>query len=296
MMKPRDIGLALFVAAIWGVNFVVIRVGLGSFPPLLLAALRFVVAALPAVLLPRPKVPLGRFLLIGGTLFIAQFAFLFIGMAKGMPPGLASVVLQSQAFMTMLVAAAVLRERPTPRQMLGTLTAFAGLAVIASTAGSVDVTMIGLVLCLAAALCWAVGNVALRSAGPVDMLAMMVWLSLVPPLPLFALALVVDGPDAVGRALIAMDLPGIGAVLYIALLSTLVGFAIWGDLLKRYTTATVAPFSLLVPIFGAGSASLLLGERFGEARLIGMALVLAGLAIVVLPVQRWIGGLVPRRS
>jgi O-acetylserine/cysteine efflux transporter len=283
-MQFRHILLALLVAAIWGFNFVVIRVGLGDMPPLLLAALRFVVAALPVAVLARPAVPWPRMLAIAFTLFVGQFGLLFSAMAVGMPPGLASVTAQAQAFCTVLIAAVALRERPRPRQLVGTLIAFAGLAAIASTVGSGGVTLAGLLLTLGAALCWGAGNVLLRGVGKVDMLAMMVWLSLIPPLPLLALAWAIDGRTALAAAFARTSWLGAGAVLYIAGLSTLVGFGIWGSLLKRYPASTVAPFSLLVPIFGAASAALVYGETFGPGRLAGMALILLGLAVVALPI------------
>lgn len=285
-MKPHHIALALLVAAIWGINFTVIVIGLGSFPPLLLAALRFVVVALPAFVLPRPDLPWSRLVAIGATLFLGQFAFLFTGMAAGMPAGLASVILQAQAFLTILLASAALRERPTPRQIAGTLVALVGLIVIAWTVGGPDFSTLGLGLCLAAALCWAVGNVLLRGAGKLDMLSLVAWISLVPPVPLFMLSLLLDGPEAIGQALLALNWSGVWAVLYISVLSTTLGFGIWGWLMKQYPAATVAPFSLLVPIFGAASAAIVLGERFGPARLTGMALIVAGLIIVAVPLGR----------
>lgn len=285
-MKPHHIALALLVAAIWGINFTVIVIGLGSFPPLLLAALRFVVVALPALVLPRPNLPWSRLVAIGATLFLGQFAFLFTGMAVGMPAGLASVTLQAQAFLTILLASVALRERPTPRQIAGTLVALAGLLVIAWTVGGPDFSALGLGLCLAAALCWAVGNVLLRGAGKLDMLPLVAWISLIPPVPLFMLSLILDGPEAVGQALLALNWSGVWAVLYISVLSTTLGFGIWGWLMKQYPAATVAPFSLLVPIFGAASAAIVLGERFGPARLAGMALIVAGLVIVAVPLGR----------
>ena len=285
-MKPNHIALALLVAAIWGINFTVIAIGLGSFPPLLLAALRFVVVALPALVLPRPNLPWPRLVAISATLFLGQFALLFTGMTVGMPAGLASVTLQAQAFLTILIAAFALRERPTLRQIAGTLVALAGLLVIARTAGGPDFSVLGLGLCLAAALCWAVGNVLLRGAGKLDMLSLVAWISLIPPIPLFLLSLLLDGPETVGRALLALNWSGVLAVLYISILSTTLGFGIWGWLLKQYPAATVAPFSLLVPIFGAASAAIVLGERFGPARMAGMALIIAGLVIVAVPLGR----------
>ncbi|KAA3507588.1 EamA family transporter [Agrobacterium vitis] len=287
-MKPQHILLALLVAAIWGINFTVISVGLGSFPPLLLAALRFAIAATPALLLPRPNIRWPLFIWIGATLFLGQFALLFTGMAVGITAGLASVVLQSQAFLTILIASTFLRERPTFRQITGTLVAFAGLVVIADTAGGTDFTMTGLGLCLAAALCWAVGNVLLRRAGTaVDMFALMAWLSLIPPIPLLGMSLIVDGPATLGHAMQAMSWGGVGTVLYIAVLSTTLCFAIWGQLLKKYPASAVAPFSLLVPIFGAASAALFLGEKFETTRIVGMIMVTTGLVVIVIPTKRF---------
>lgn len=282
-MQPRHIALALLVALIWGVNFVVITFGLGSFPPLFLAVLRFVVASLPILFLPRPKLSWPFMIAVAATLFVGHYAFLFPAMAVGMPPGLASIILQVQAFFTIIIAALTLREWPSTRQVAGSLVAMAGLAVIATTVGGVDVTAAGLGLTIAAALSWACGNVLLRRAGPVDMLAMITWLSVIPPLPLLALSLAIEGPNAIAGAIEGVSWIGIGSVLYIAFLSTTFGFGAWGHLLKLYPVATVAPFSLLVPIFGTVAAALIVDEAFGPLRLAGMALILLGLALVVMP-------------
>lgn len=286
-MRPREILLALFVVVAWGVNFVIIEVGLGTMPPLLLAALRFAVAALPAIFIPRPAVPWPRFIFIGLVLFTGQFGLLFMSMKVGMPAGLASVVIQSQAFLTGPIAALVLGERISPRQMGGTAIAFLGLAAIATTAGGGGVTLVGLLLSLGAALCWAVGNVALRGAGKVDMFAMVTWLSIVPPLPLLALSYLFEGPQAIEAAVLHMGWVGVGAVAYIAIVSTNIGYGIWAYLLKLYPAAQVAPFSLLVPIVGIISAALLLGEQFGPVRLAGMVLVFAGLIVAVFPFAKF---------
>ncbi len=287
-MRPREILLALFVVVAWGVNFVIIEVGLGTMPPLLLAALRFAVAALPAIFIPRPAVPWPRFIFIGLVLFTGQFGLLFISMKVGMPAGLASVVIQSQAFLTGPIAALVLGEKVSPRQMAGTGVAFLGLAAIATTAGGGGVTLAGLLFCLGAALCWAIGNVALRGAGKIDMFAMVTWLSIVPPLPLLALSYLFEGPQAIEAAFLHMGWAGIGAVAYIAIVSTNIGYGMWAYLLKLYPAAQVAPFSLLVPIVGIVSAALLLGEQFGPVRLAGMVLVFTGLIVAVFPFDRFI--------
>lgn len=281
-MPFKHVVLVIVVMAIWGFNFVVIRVGLGAMPPLLLGALRFTAASLPVFLLPRPNVPWPKMILIGSTLFLGQFAFLFPAMYVGMPAGLASVTLQSQAFMTILIAAVFIGERPGPRQIVGAIIAGAGLVLIALTVGG-EFTYAGLGLTLAAALSWACGNIAMRTAGRVDMLAMVIWLSLIPPLPLFALSLIFEGWPAIEGAIVGMTWLGIGSIVYLAVLATIFGYGIWSWLLKYHPASTVAPFSLLVPLFGTLSAYFVLGETFTPVRTVGMVLILAGLAAIAVP-------------
>lgn len=281
-MAPRHIALAVLVTVIWGVNFVVIRYGLDHYPPLLLTALRFAIAAVPALFIPRPKIPLGFLLAIGGIWFLGQFAFLFLSVDNGMPPGLASLTAQSQAFFTILIAAVALREAPSLRQVAGMAVAFAGLALIGASVGG-DMTLLGLVLCLAGALNWAVGNVLVRRTPPTDMFALVVWLSLVPPLPALGLSLAFEGWPAISVALLNPTFDGVAALLYLGVIATLAGFGMWGWLLKRYPAGLVAPFSLLVPLSGTLSAALFLGERFPPLRFAGMALILCGLLVVALP-------------
>ena len=281
-MQPRHIVLAVVLAIFWGLNFVVITLALGDVPPLLLAALRFTIAAVPVLFLPKPPVRWGLMIAIAATMFVGQFAFLFPSMAVGMPPGLASIALQIQAFITIAIAAAVLREWPTRRQLAGSAVAFAGLALVGFTVGANGVTLEGFLLLFGAAVFWAVGNVLIRRTGKVDMLALVSWMSLVPPVPFLLLSLAFEGPARIGAAIGGATWLTIGALLYIAVVSTTFGYAVWGHLLRIYPAATAAPFSLLVPVSGTISAALILNESFGPVRLIGMALILAGLAVLML--------------
>ncbi len=285
-LQPRHIALAVLLAFVWGLNFVFIRLALTDFPPLLLGALRFAIAALPVFLLPRPPVSWGVLIAIGGTLFAGQFALLFPAMAVGMPPGLASIGLQIQAFITIAIAAVVLRERPSRRQLAGAAVAFAGLALVGTTVGTNGVTLAGFLLLLGAAACWASGNVMLRRAGPVDMLPLMSWLSLVPILPLLLMSLILEGPARIAGGLTSATWLSVGSLLYIAVVSTLFGYVVWGFLLKRYPAAVAAPFSLLVPVSGTLSSALILGETFGALRLAGMVLIFVGLGVLVWPKGR----------
>lgn len=285
-MKLPHILIAVGLTVIWGLNFVIIRFGLDHFPPLLFATLRFVFAGLPILIVPRPKIPFGRLAAISATLFVAQFGFLFPAMQVGFPPGLASLTLQIQSFFTVVLAAAVLGERPSWRNLLGLAVAFLGLAAIASTVGTGGVTLAGFVLMMCSALGWATGNVVLRSSPKADMFPLIVWVSALAALPLLVLSLVFEGANADLQALIHIDIPAVGSLAYIVILSTLLGFVVWAELLKRYPAGLVAPFTLLVPVSGTISAYLILGEQFGPMRLAGMALILVGIAVNTLPVER----------
>jgi O-acetylserine/cysteine efflux transporter len=276
-MPPRHVALAVLIAVVWGVNFVVIHAGLQHFPPLLFSALRFTFVAIPAVfVVGRPRVPWRWVVAVGFSLGVASFGLLFVGIDQGMPAGLSSLVLQTQVIFTVAFAGLVLGERPRRAQILGAAIALAGLAVIATDRASSS-PVLPFLLVIAAAAAWGVSNVCTRIAQPPDGLALMVWASLVAPLPLLGLALAFEGPQQIGDALRGIDLGGIGALAYIVGPSTLFGFAAWSGLLRRYPAATVAPFTLLVPVFGIAAAALTLGERPSAPELGGAALVILGL-------------------
>jgi O-acetylserine/cysteine efflux transporter len=281
-MKPRHMVVAALVSVIWGFGFVVGIVALRSFSPPQLTLVRFVLACLPIVVVPRPRLPWSSIVLIGLTLFTGQFLLIFFAFTHGLPPGVASVSQQMQAFFTVALAAVFLRDIPTLRQCLGMTVAFVGLAFIGSTVGA-DLKPIGLGLGLGAALSWAVGNVLVKRTADVPMFPLVVWCSLIPPLPALAVSLL-SGTDAgLFDALRHASWLGIGAVLYLGVLATVVAYATWGYLLQRYPTGAVAPFALLSPCTGVVASALIFGEVFSPARLAGMALILIGLAVIVLP-------------
>lgn len=274
-MPRRHVAIATAVAVIWGVNFVVIHVGLESFPPLLFAALRFSLVALALPFVPRPGVPVRYVVAVGAFLSAGQFALLFVGMDQGMPAGLASLVLQLQAAFTVGLAVLFLNERPKPAQLAGGMLAFAGIGIIA--AGRASAVPLGaLALTIGAAASWGVGNVATRKARSPNPLGLLVYSSLIPPLPLLALSLATERGQSV-----ELGAAGVLALLYVVGLSTLIGFGAWAWLLGRHPASTVAPFTLLVPVVGIASAWLLLSETPTTPELAGAAVVLGGLALTV---------------
>ncbi|WJF89690.1 EamA family transporter [Paraburkholderia bonniea] len=283
-MSPKDLLLALVVVLAWGVNFVVIKIGLHGVPPMLLGALRFTLAAVPAVfLVKRPAVPWRWLLAYGGTISLCQFVFLFSAMSSGMPAGLASLVLQAQAFFTLIFAVLFLQERFRVQNAAGLLIAAVGLAVIGLDGGH-TMTLAGFALTLCAAVSWALGNIVTKKIGAfgrIDLVGLVVWGSVIPPLPFFALSYVFEGPQRIGAALAGISVTSVLAVVYLSFVATLLGYGLWSRLLSRYPASQVAPFSLLVPIVGLASAAWLLDEHLSLMALGGAALVMTGLAVNV---------------
>ena len=271
--------LALTVMAVWGTNFVVIRFGLNHLPPLLFAALRFTIAFLPAALfIRRPRVPLYRLASYGLLIGAGQFGLLFIAMKSDLSPGLASLILQSQAFFTIGLAILLSGERLRPHQWLAVSLAACGMALIGYMGGG-DATPLGLTLGLVAALCWAGGNLVARSTPGVNMLAYVVWSSLFAAPPLFLLSFLFEGPAAMSAGLASADAATWAAVVWQSVGNSMFGYGVFGWLLARYSAASVAPMSLLVPVFGMASSALILGEGLPGWKLAAAAMVIGGLVI-----------------
>ncbi|MCH8686486.1 EamA family transporter [Pedomonas mirosovicensis] len=271
--------LALAIVAVWGTNFVVIRFGLNHLPPLLFAALRFAFAFFPtALFVRRPKVPLGKLAAYGLAIGAGQFGLLFIAMKGYISPGLASLVVQSQAFFTIGLAILLIGERLRAHQWVAVGMAASGIGLIAWMGGG-DATLLGLALVLLAGLSWAAGNLIARSTPGVNMVAYVVWSSLFAIPPLVILSLVFEGPQAIMTGLTQADAATWGAVLWQTIGNSLFGYAAFGWLLSRYPAATVAPMSLLVPVFGMGASAWWLGESLPAWKLAAAAIVLGGLAV-----------------
>jgi O-acetylserine/cysteine efflux transporter len=287
----RDALLALAIVFVWGTNFVVIRLGLDALPPLFFATLRFLFVVLPAIFfLPRPRsvgvsdqkyVAWSNLAFYGVCIGLFQFGLLFIAMNGHIPPGLASLVVQMQVFFTIGLSMWRSGERIKPHQLAAFALAIAGMAVIAAHNGH-GVTLLGLGLVLLAAMGWALGNQAGREAGQVNMLAYVVWAALFSVPPLLILSLLLEGPAAILAGVEQAGPVTWAAVAWQSVGNTMFGYACWGWLLSRYPTATVAPMSLLVPVFGFGASALLLGEPLPLWKIAATLLIMAGLAVNLL--------------
>jgi len=278
-------GLAVLTSVIWGFAYVTYKFGLESFSPAQLTVMRFLFASLPVFFVPRPKIGWLTIVLIGLILFAGQFLLLMLAYALDMPAGLGSVTQQTQAVFTVALAAVFMGEFPKAREGIGMLVAFVGLGLIALTVGG-DLEPAALGLAVAAATCWAIGNMLVKRTGDAPAFPLMVWASLVAPWPVLAFSYAVDPQPSLIHAITHASWLSLAVAFYLGVPSTLLGYGLWSYLLQRYPAATVAPFSLLVPATGIISSALILGERFSPLRLAGVALILAGLAVIVWPARR----------
>lgn len=279
-VNNRDRLIGLTVAVLWGLNFLAIRVGLDHFPPFFFAGFRFLVIAVPVVLfVRRPDVPLKWLLLYGFGFGFLQFAFLFAAMNAGMPTGLASLVLQSSAPFTIVLGALLLRENVSRRQILGITVAVAGMALIGYDRAQAA-SLLPVALTLLAGLGWAFGNLGNRLAKSTEPMRLMLWMCVVPPLPMLALSAVVEGPTTGWHALVTSfgidGWPALAGLAYIVLLGTIAGSGLWTILISRHPAGVVAPFSLLVPVVGIAGAWIFLDETPSALSLVGAAVVIAG--------------------
>ncbi|AMO99525.1 eamA-like transporter family protein [Collimonas arenae] len=278
-MQPTDILLALLTVTIWGLNFVVIKIGLAGLPPLLFSALRFVFAALPLVFfIKRPAIPWHLLIGFGLFQFALQFSLLFSGMKLGLGAGLASLVIQLQAFFTIGLAVLLLGERPLATQLLGAFVALAGMVLVA-THLEAKATVIGFLMVIGAGFSWASANIVTKKMGKLNPLALMAWGSLMASPPLLLASAVLEGPAAWHDAFTHFGWVSVAAVLYQSYPNTIVGYGIWTILMRKYPAATVAPFSLLVPLVGMLSAALILDESLQWWKIVAGLLVLGGLAL-----------------
>ncbi len=282
-MPVRHRLIAIAVAVIWGVNFLAIHASLGSFPPFLLVAVRFTLLAIPTLLLvPRPQVPLRWLIGYGLGFGVAQFTFLYAGMAAGLPTGLASLVLQASGPFTLVLGAVLLSEKVRGVQWLGIAVAVLGMALVGWSRAQAS-SLMPFLLVLLGAVGWAFGNLSSRLAKPPNPLHLTMWMSVVVPLPMLALSLTFEGPAQIGAALAgsltASAVPAWLGLLYTCVIGTVVGSGLWTWLLARHPAGVVAPFSMLVPVVGILTAAVVLGERPSWLELLGGAIVVSGVLI-----------------
>jgi O-acetylserine/cysteine efflux transporter len=280
-MRPADVCIALLVAIIWGLAFVASRIALDEFSPALMTMLRFAIAAVPCLFVRRPNVSWPLLIAISLTLFLGQFLAQAYGIAHGVPVGLSSVIVQSQALFTIGFAVIIFDERPTPMQTAGIGIATIGLLMICGTVGY-DFSVGAFAVLMIAPISFAAGNLLLRQVHGAAMFDLFAWLCLTAAVPLLALTLLTDGVTPTWYALSGMSLTGLICMLCLGGISTSIAYWLWGRLLRDYPAAQVVPFALLVPFVGAGASAIVFHEKFGPLRLFAMLTVIGGIAVMLL--------------
>lgn len=284
-LSPKHLLLALAIVLIWGINFIAIYVGLKGFPPFLMCAVRFGLAAIPWVFIfPKPKSPIKLIIAYGLFTFALQFGFLFSGIYLGLSPGLSSLILQVQVFFSIGLAFLFFQDTPSSWKIYGSLISFVGIGIVASNVNGGS-TFLGFILTLLAAFSWATGNIFTKKVNAHSPLSLVVWGNLVAFPFMLVASLIVEGPVLIVSSLQNISLPTIGAIVYIVYISTHIGYGAWGFLLKSYPTSVVVPFTLLIPVVGFLSSALFLGEDLSMWKLIASLFIMGGVVFNLLEKQ-----------
>lgn len=277
-MPLKHLMLIFLVIFSWGFSYVATKIGLLELPPFLFATLRFSVLIIPALFIPFPKTKLSGIILFSLFMCFAQFAFLFLGVKLGMPAGLASLVMQAQAFFTIIMGTLLLKEQIKIKAVIGLCIAVLGLIIIGSDTRT-DMTMIGLIFTLLSALSWAIGNILIKKLQPVNTLSLTVWGTVLAIFPLALASLIFEGPNHIKTSLMNITISGILAIIYLGFVASLVAYGLWAKMLSHYPTNLIAPFSLLVPIIGMSSTAFFLNEHLSGTEILGAAVIMFGLII-----------------
>lgn len=290
-MPITHILLALIVVSVWGINFIFVKLCLLETTPLLLCAIRFFLASVPAIFfIKRPNAPFKYVAAYGLVMFALQFSFVFLGMSAGMTAGIASLIMQVQVFFSMLFGAVFLGDKPGWSQILGAIIAFTGIAVVAGHFDN-DVSLAGFLFFMAGAATWGIGNLINKKIQNVQLLPVVVWSSFTACLPMFVIAMIFEGTDSIAYTYNHYSMTGIMSILYIVYASTWVGYGIWSWLISRHSIGTVVPFSLLIPVVGMLSSSLIFNEPFESWKFLAAILVISGLGVSLFGkrmLRRWL--------
>lgn len=279
MMPISHLFLAVLIAVVWGVNFLFVKLALQEIPALLLCALRFTLASIPAIFFIKPpRISFKIIVLYGLLMFALQFSFFFIGMQAGMTAGMGSLLMQTQVFFSMFFAMLFLGERISLWQTIGALVAFSGIGVVALHFDN-TISLTGFLFIIGGAVTWGIGNLITRKNKDIDMIGLVVWGSLAAIPPLFLMSFLIEGSEKMMEAIYHTSWQGVFSLFYIVYISTLIGYCAWNWLLSRYSVITIVPFTLLIPVIGILSSVIFLGEPFQSWKLFAVLLVMTGLFI-----------------
>jgi O-acetylserine/cysteine efflux transporter len=278
-MKKLDLLLGIFVTGIWGANFSIIKLGLGTLDPFLLTSLRFLFCAVPLIFfIKKPNVPLSVIALYGFLFGVGLWGIVNLGIYLGLSAGLASLILQFSAFFTIILAALTFGERISKFQIVGIVIALIGLMLIMTvTTGNVSIP--GAILVICGALCWSCCNMIVRKHKPDNMFAFIVWSSAFSAIPLFLITYLVKGAHPFYSLPETINGIAVFSILFQSYITTIFGYWVWNSLMKKYPTSTVAPLSLFVPVSGLITSWLVFGEHISTGKIFAALLMLSGMIV-----------------
>jgi O-acetylserine/cysteine efflux transporter len=278
-MQKKHLVLAILVTLVWGVNFPITKLGLRSIDPFVLTGIRFALAAIPLVFfIKRPAIKFSYVAAYGFIFGLGMWGVINYGIQVGVSPGIASLIIQLSVFFTMGWGALLFKEKLRGAQLIGALLALVGLAGIISTQQG-EHAILGVLLIVLSAVAWSVGNVIIKKSGVKEIFSFMVWASLFPPIPLFFIAWLMQGAAPFENLHSSLDFTAVLSIVFQVYLATHFAYWGWNSLLKLYPVSTVAPLSLLIPVFGIGSSMLIIGEHISTPNLISIAIIIIGLAV-----------------
>ena len=278
-MKPTDLVLAVTITFIWGVNFSVIKMGVNEMDPFLLTGLRFTLTALPAVFfIPKPQVSM-KILACYGLLFgIGVWVLMTLSIYAGLSAGMAGLILQSTAFISVLLGIIFLKESLSASQLIGIAVALSGL-VFVSIIDDGTITLVGVLFALIAALSLSAAGLMIKKIKIDNMFSFVVWSSLFAPLPIFFLAFLFSKSGGLDDVTLALNPTSIFSIIFQAYVTTLFGYYAWNKLLKKYPLSLMAPINLLVSIFGLIGSIIFFNEAIGLYKSLAFALIIVGISL-----------------
>jgi len=285
-MKTFHLIIALAVITVWGLNFSVIKLGVNEMDPLLLTGLRFTFAALPAILfIPKPKVSWTVLASYGILFGVGVWGMMTLSIYAGLSAGMASLILEVSAYISVLFGVIFLREALSPAKIIGLLISIIGMTLIFNiTDGSV--TSLGIILAFIAAISLSIVGLIIKKTTITEMFAFVVWSCIFAPIPLFILSYFIHGMSGFEHLVNNVSLLGLFSVMFQAYPVTLLGYWLWNRLTVLYPMSTLAPLTLLIPIFGFIGSVLFHGEVFGITKAIAFLVITLGLVIIL--AEKWL--------
>lgn len=280
-MPIRDLLLGLVVVIIFGGNFVIVKIGLEEFPPILFLVLRF--GLVTVLLAPFLRWPTGRWrglLVYSVVLGLLHFSVMYTSLAV-LDASLAAILIQTQVPMTALLAAVFLKEGFGWRRALGLAIALVGVVILVGGPERSSPWW-GVAGVMAAACLFSIATLQMKAFSDLPATQLNGWLAVLATPQLLALSLAVETGH--WTAIASASAIGWAAVVWQSVVIVILCFGIWYRLLSRNRVNDVMPLTLLVPLVGVIGGVTILGEAMTRSLVLGGLVTVIGVAVMQI---RW---------